>query len=103
MTEEPAAASLLTSSHYLCSCGYGRHERKTDTCVINHVRLCHGIDIAVKAPFFECHFDHKRLVTMQAVQEHLWREHGIRLEKHYFDVHHHQGAHCPHPDDSDSG
>ena len=77
-------------SHYLCSCGFGRHERKSDESVIDHVRSCHGIDICVRQPYFECHFDHKRLVNMQAVQEHLDKFHGIRLEKHYFDEHHHE-------------
>lgn len=77
-------------SHYTCSCGFGRKARKTDESVINHVRACHGIDICVRAPYFECHFDHKRLLNMHAVQEHLLVEHGIVLEKHYFDIHHHE-------------
>ena len=79
-----------TLSHYLCSCGFGRDERKTDESIINHVRACHGIDISAKAPYFECHFDNKRLANMQDVQEHLQSFHGVVLEKHYFDTHHHE-------------
>ena len=86
-----------TSSHYICSCGFGRDQRKTDESILDHVRTCHGVDIRVKAPFFECHneddyntYNSKRLVNMQAVQEHLQAFHGVCLEKHYFDAHHHE-------------
>uniref|UniRef100_A0A7S3LC48 Uncharacterized protein n=1 Tax=Amphora coffeiformis TaxID=265554 RepID=A0A7S3LC48_9STRA len=85
----------LTSSHYICNtCGFGRDQRKTDESILNHVRSCHGVDIisSKKAPFFECHNDdqHHRLVNMQAVQEHLQTQHGVYLEKHYFDTQHHE-------------
>lgn len=77
-------------SHYTCSCGFGRHERKSDESVIDHVRSCHGIDISCNrvAPYFECHFDHLRLINMKAVQEHLQHFHGILLEKHYYNAAH---------------
>ena len=90
MTAASALPDEYVSSHYTCTCGFGWSQRKSDESVINHVRACHGIDICVRPPYFECHFDHKRLLNMQAVQEHLQREHGIVLEKHYFDQHHHE-------------
>ena len=82
----------VTESHFICKCGFGADQRKTDASIIDHVRSCHGIDIhySKPQPFYECHFDNTRLLNMNDVQEHLSSFHGVRLEKRYFDEHHHE-------------